>query len=653
MELTKFIVDRVIPTNRSKKLYTHLAAIINRLIGYGGTYRNEASQALGGDHSIPGTIGTKGMPVLRKIPKVRYPFRIKITLPYLLLALIIAMAGAYIITRIVFDTIEERFTNQLIETRKLTSEWIVQEEEKLLEPLRLIAHTDGLAEAVSEKNAEAIREISFPILLNASIEALEIIDLSGTSLLSLHHRVGGRIEEYDVSSGDKSFQDWDIVKQVINKQFDTIGDKFAGIMSPPWGNYLYISGPIYDQEQEIVGVIVIGDTLDQIANGIREATLSQVTIYDTNGNEITTTFMDSQESIEVEVFEEVFARQDKESYMRHRTAANIAYKEILAPFEVRSGDDVGIIGNSLAETFLVRASNTTRFQIFSFATISFLFIIAAGVFIADRFTRPLIRVVNASSEVAAGNLNVKVTPTGNDEVTDLANSFNQMVLSLQQSKAELIQAHENTIEAYDRTIEGWCKALELRDNVTEGHTQRVTDLTIRIARETGFGEKQLIHIRRGALMHDIGKMAIPDSILKKTGPLSDDEWIEMRKHPIYAYEMLHKIAYLKPALAIPYCHHEKWDGTGYPRGLISEEIPLEARIFAVVDVWDALRSDRPYRKALPFQQVVKLIMEYSGTHFDPYVVDVFLSQMDFILIPDTIAENFSEHKNIIKDKAAM
>lgn len=653
MELTKIILDRVIPTNRSKKLYRRFISLVNRLIGYGGTYRNEASQALESPHSIPREVDIKGMSVPRKFPKVRYPFRIKITIPYILLALIIAMAGAYIVTRIVFDTIEERFTNQLIETRKLTSEWIVQEEEKLLEPLRLIAHTDGLAEAVSEKNAEAIREISFPILLNASIEALEIIDLSGTSLLSLHHREGGRIEEYDVSTGDKGFQDWDIVKQVINKKFDTIGDKFAAVMSPLWGNYLYISGPIYDQEQKIVGVIVIGDTLDRIAHGIREATLSQVTIYDKNGNEITTTFMDTQESLEVEVFEEVFARQDNESFMRHRTAANIAYKEILAPFEVRSGEDVGIIGNSLAETFLVRASNTTRFQIFSFATVSFLFIIAVGVFIADRFTRPLIRVVDASSEVAAGNLNVEVTPTGNDEVTDLANSFNQMVLSLQQSKAELIQAHQNTIEAYDRTIEGWCKALELRDNVTEGHTQRVTDLTIRIAREMGFSEQKLIHVRRGALMHDIGKMAIPDSILKKTGPLSDDEWIEMRKHPIYAYEMLQKIAYLKPALAIPYCHHEKWDGTGYPRGLMGEEIPLEARIFAVVDVWDALRSDRPYRKALPFQQVVKLIMEYSGTHFDPYVVDVFLSEMDFILIPDTVAENFPEHKNIIKDKAAM
>ena len=590
--------------------------------------KEEALQQLASSASLIDQASQGEHQILQDIPKVRFPIRMKVTLPYLFLALIIAMLGAYIVTRIVFDTIEERFTNQLIETGKMASEWIVREEEKLLETLRLLAHTEGAAEALMAEDAETLREISFPLLLNYSVDALEIIDTTGRSILSLRHRDGDRIEEYDVSRDSTYFQGLPITERILNGQADNFGDKFAGIESAPWGNYLYVSGPIYNQEQELVGMILVGDTLAGIAQGIREATLSQVTIYNLEGQEITSTFLDSRPDINEETIEKIVSRQDTESYLQEISATNISYKEILAPLEVRSGDDVGLIGTSLAQTFLVQASSVTRLQIFAFATTAFLFIIAIGVFVADRFTKPLLKVVRASSEVAAGNLEVTITPTGEDEITSLTHSFNKMVASLQKSKTDLVQAHQDTIEAYDRTIEGWCKALELRDDVTEGHTQRVTDMTVSIAYEMGFNDEQLVHIRRGALMHDIGKMAIPDSILKKPGSLNDREWQVMRNHPNYAYEMLHRIAFLKPALTIPYCHHEKWDGTGYPRGLKEEEIPLEARIFAIVDVWDALRSKRPYRAALPVAEVLRMIKKEKGAHFDPRVVDVFLSIVD-------------------------
>ena len=178
--------------------------------------------------------------------------------------------------------------------------------------------------------------------------------------------------------------------------------------------------------------------------------------------------------------------------------------------------------------------------------------------------------------------------------------------------------------AYDTTLEGWGKALELRDRETEGHCRNVTEMTLRLARAMGMSDAELVHIRRGALLHDIGKMGIPDSILLKPGPLTDDEWDIMRQHPVYAYQMLSPIAYLRPALDIPYCHHEKWDGSGYPRGLKGEIIPLSARIFAVVDVRDALCSDRPYRKAWPEERALAHIHEQAGKHFDPQVVETFL-----------------------------
>jgi PAS domain S-box-containing protein len=178
--------------------------------------------------------------------------------------------------------------------------------------------------------------------------------------------------------------------------------------------------------------------------------------------------------------------------------------------------------------------------------------------------------------------------------------------------------------AYDVTLEGWSRALDLRDEETEGHTRRVTEMTMRLAKYMDMNDAELLHVHRGALLHDIGKMGIPDSILLKPGPLTAEEWEIMRKHPTYAFELLSPISFLKPALDIPYCHHEKWDGTGYPRGLKGEQIPLAARIFAVVDVWDALRSDRPYRRAWHETRVRRHIRSLSGTHFDPRVVEAFL-----------------------------
>lgn len=177
---------------------------------------------------------------------------------------------------------------------------------------------------------------------------------------------------------------------------------------------------------------------------------------------------------------------------------------------------------------------------------------------------------------------------------------------------------------YEATLQGWAKALDLRDKETENHTQRVTRVTLRLAKLLHFPAEQLLSLRQGAMLHDIGKLGIPDNILLKPAPLTEAEWVIMKKHPVYAYEWLQPIPYLRPALAIPYCHHERWDGTGYPRGLKGEEIPLSARIFSVVDVWDALSSDRPYRKAWPKGKVFDYLKEHSGTHFDPQIVSLFL-----------------------------
>jgi len=183
-------------------------------------------------------------------------------------------------------------------------------------------------------------------------------------------------------------------------------------------------------------------------------------------------------------------------------------------------------------------------------------------------------------------------------------------------------------EAYDVTLEGWAKALELRDKETEGHSRRVTETTVTVARAMGIHEDEVDHIRRGAILHDIGKMGVPDHILRKEGALTGEEREVILKHPQTAYDLLKQIPFLEKALEIPYSHHERWDGTGYPRGLKERAIPLPARIFAIVDVWDALSSDRPYRKAWKREEVIQYLINESGKHFDPRVVNIFLALVE-------------------------
>ncbi|MFN2144406.1 MAG: HD-GYP domain-containing protein [Anaerolineales bacterium] len=199
---------------------------------------------------------------------------------------------------------------------------------------------------------------------------------------------------------------------------------------------------------------------------------------------------------------------------------------------------------------------------------------------------------------------------------------------IEETVNKLIIGEHQIKEAYDLTLEGWSRALEMRDKETQGHSRRVTNLTLKIGERMGFSQEDLFHLRRGALLHDIGKMAVPDAILHKPGSLDEEEWEIIRQHPGYAYEMLKDIEFLIPALEIPLHHHEQWDGKGYPNGLAANQIPLSARIFAVVDNWDALLSNRPYRTAWNKADVINYLKQESGKKFDPEVVEIFLCLLE-------------------------
>uniref|UniRef100_A0A7C4L2H2 HD domain-containing protein n=1 Tax=Bellilinea caldifistulae TaxID=360411 RepID=A0A7C4L2H2_9CHLR len=249
-----------------------------------------------------------------------------------------------------------------------------------------------------------------------------------------------------------------------------------------------------------------------------------------------------------------------------------------------------------------------------------------------KYSRSRIGPLEVEMKTAAGEplavfLTLAPSPNGGRE---LAQVLLRDVSQWRQVQNELVAVNLMLEQSFTDTLEGWAKALELRDYETHGHTQRVAEATVQLALEIGYRLEEVLNLRHGALLHDIGKMAISDTILLKPGPLNEAEWEIMRRHPVYAEQLLRQIDYLRPAIPIPYCHHEKWDGSGYPQGLKGEQIPLEARLFAVIDVYDALRSSRPYRPA-PWseERTLEHIRQQAGTHFDPEVVKAFLKMKNF------------------------
>ena len=545
----------------------------------------------------------------------------KLTLPYLILGLLLIVGAAFVVTRVVFDTIEERFTNQLLEAGILASERMVVEENQMLKVLRLLAFSEGVPEALKNADPEMLRELTIGNIINNRQSATLFLDMEGNLVLSAYHVIGGNIEEYEFSTGGLSdLKDQPFVLSVLAGESDIEGNKFSGYMQTEQGKYFFISGPIIDNNGEQIGVVLLGKPLEDLAQQIREETLAQITIYDPDGKPLASTFSSPFPLVSEEV-RDILENQDDITFMetnsRKVNLRNIGYREIFSAWEVRGGKDLGVLGIALGESFLVSTSQATRLQIALLATLVFILILLIGMNLSNIITNPIQDLVSASKKVMDGDYSVNVTPSSKDELAVMANTFNKMIKNVNESRIQIL-------ESYDITLEGWSRALDLRSEETKGHTDRVIKLMDKMAQAMGIEGQRLTNIRRGTLLHDIGKMGIPDRILNKPGQLTEEEWKIMRFHPTYAYELLKDIHFLRPALTIPLCHHERWDGKGYPRGLEGEEIPIEARIFALVDVWDAITNDRVYRDAMCNEDAIKTIRNGAGNHFDPEITEIFL-----------------------------
>jgi class 3 adenylate cyclase/DNA-binding response OmpR family regulator/HAMP domain-containing protein len=365
---------------------------------------------------------------------IRVPMRMKITLPYLLLALLFAFASAYVVSRVTIESIQERYINQLIGTGKQSSDWMVREEGRLLETLRLAANTQGVAEAIQGQDAEALRSILLPLAVNAGEEMLELLDLDGTSLLSLRRQPEGGAAAYTMTRGDTDYRAWSFVQRVAAGTVDDEGDKHAGTVQAPWGSCFYVSGPVFDDAGNRVGILLVGKSLNSIVRQIHDETLSQVTIYGADGQPLASTLYTEQEIFPLaqSQVDDTLRSKYEAAATRDLTVSTLDYTEILGPWQVRGGEDLGVMGVSLVKAFLVSTSQVTRVEIYVLVVLSILLVLLVGIYLSNLITNPLQRLVLASNEVAQGNLEIKVDTKGDDEVSVLAHSFNFMIAGLQE-----------------------------------------------------------------------------------------------------------------------------------------------------------------------------------------------------------------------------
>jgi adenylate cyclase len=369
-----------------------------------------------------------------KRESVRMPVRIKITLPYLLLAMVFALASAYLISRVVLENVEDRFLNQLIEAGKQSTDWMVREEDQLLETLRLVSNTQGIADALAAGDAETLRSAVLPLAVNAGVEEITLLDLRGTSVLTLTHTAGGGPADYVSARGSEDAKNWAFVQRVLAGEQDQTGDKFAGFAPGALHETFYVSGPVFNAQGERIGVVLVGNPLDSLARQMSADTLGDISLYNLQGKPVASTLFTVADSFPITQQQVLLAlkQQDQASQTRNLKVSTVDYAEILGTWEARGGSDLGVIGISLPRAFLVRTSQVTQLEIFILVAVAILLVVVVGLYLANLITRPLLRLVAASSEVAQGNLEIKVDATGDDEVAVLAQSFNYMVAGLQE-----------------------------------------------------------------------------------------------------------------------------------------------------------------------------------------------------------------------------
>ena len=541
----------------------------------------------------------------------RHPsLRRRIVLPFVVLVVFVGAVGIAVVSAQVGGSVEGAVDNSLIRSSLRSNDRLAGVENDRLQQLRAATNTAGIDAVVARGDGAAAGRLLGPIVGNAQPEhlVLRVLDKSGRQLVGLS-RTGATVE---TQSDGAAYGSQAAVQHALRGDRDALGDKYIFVASetPPM---LYWVAPIWTETETptVAGAVLLAQSLTEIAQTITGSSSLAVGFYDSSGAVLASSLAGSP-SLSSEVRHEV----TPDTPVRVATQWNGRPYRLLVNDWTMRGAQLGYLAAAVPADDLSGSLNAIRLVLVALFGAIALGTILIGLALADRITRPIDQLVASMRVVSAGDYSRRVQVGSPDEIGYLATTFNEMTAALQ----EQIRARD---DAYFRNLEALARAIDARDPYTFEHSARVAAISLELAQGMNLAEADLVVLRRAGLLHDVGKIGVSDKILAKTGPLNDEEWASIRRHPVIGYEMLKDVPFLQPSLDPIRHHHERWDGEGYPDGLKGASISQLARIVTLADAFDAMTSDRPYRKGFSFEFAARTMISEAGRQFDPAVVDAF------------------------------
>jgi len=549
----------------------------------------------------------------------RGSLRQKIVLPFFVLLAFVGMAGTLLITARATGATVAQFEGSLLRASLLSNDHLAVLEAERLAQLRAAIDTQGVAAAIAASDTPALTRLLAPLQANAFPDqlAIRVLNIKGQELLTLTP-TGADTPE---SLGSQP-----AVISVLGGQSDPKGDKFVFTQREPSGLELYWIGPVHTDTNSLVGAVVLGESMTEVAGNIRDSRASDLVFYDQSGRVLLSS-LPGVPQLSSDVLDELHANPVRLS----QTLVGHPYEFLVADWKLRSST-IGYVAVAAKADPLQASIAQIRLLMVGVFAAAALMTLLFGSLLARRITRPVEELVASTTVVSAGDLSHRSKVATNDEIGLLAQSFNSMTANLEEKTQELE-------ESYFASIETLARAIDARDPYTFGHSARVAAISMEIGEVMGLSAEDRKALRRSALLHDIGKIGVEDRILRKAGGLTDEEWDAMRQHPFIGYKMLSGLKFLRPSLAGVLHHHERWDGHGYPAGLREDAIVPYVRILSLADTLDAMTSDRPYRKGFPFERAIEEIRRIGGAQLDPRVVEAFLgrtTQISALLLDRTV-----------------
>jgi putative nucleotidyltransferase with HDIG domain len=542
---------------------------------------------------------------------LRHPsLRRRIVLPFIVLVVFVGAVGIAVVSAQVGGSVEGAVDNGLVRSSLRSNDRLAAVENDRLQQLRAATNTTGIDTVVARGDGAAAGRLLGPIVGNAQPEhlVLRLVNSNGRQLVGLR-RNGSVVESL---SDATSYASQPAVQHALRGDRDALGDKYVFLANetPPM---LYWVAPVWSETETpaVRGAVLLGQSLTEIAQAITGSGSLAVGFYGLSGTVLASSLAGSP-SLSSEVRHEV----TPETPVRVATQWDGRPYRLLVNDWAMRGAQIGYLAAAVPADDLSGSLNAIRFVLVALFGAIALGTILIGLALAERITRPIDQLVASMRVVSAGDYSRRVQVESPDEIGYLAKTFNEMTAALQ----EQIRARD---EAYFRNLEALARAIDARDPYTFEHSARVAAISLELAEGMKLPEAEMVVLRRAGLLHDVGKIGVSDKILAKPGPLNDEEWASIKRHPVIGYDMLKDVPFLQPSLDPIRHHHERWDGEGYPDGLKGASISQLARIVTLADAFDAMTSDRPYRTGFSFEFAAQSIVSEAGRQFDPAVVEAF------------------------------